>query len=232
MIARRRAITPITVVSAGIAIDASTPAPGKATGVSSITSSAFSPPAGSLLVIVLGNSRNSLQFGSITDSLGTHLTYSRLVHDANSSAAEVWVADVPATHAGMTVTANVSGGTANVEMGVIVLTGAKATASQTGAIATSHSSPPSATLTLTGTGSRCIASTANNSTTTAPTIPAGQTDVFNGNTFVEPDTSFISGWWAWTTSANSGAGGGSVTLNVTGPSPSGVSMAMVEILAA
>src|SRR5579871_4830856 len=178
------------------AIDSSTPAinVGTVSGAdSSSVSAAFSPPASSLLVMLATTCRASVQpvVTSVTDSLGTHLNWTKLVgEEANVCSTAIWIADVPATAPGsMTVTVNYSTNTAygiNNAVAVAVLTGAKPVASQTGktATATSTSGTPSATLSsLVGSGSLCLAAVENWTNTTLPTLGTGQSDVFNSHTW-------------------------------------------------
>jgi hypothetical protein len=219
--------------SPAIAVDASTPAFTQGNSVSSVTTNSFTPPASSLLVIVVAITTGTTGVTAMTDSLTTHLTYRRLIQNAYLSPdAEVWVADIPATAPGsMTVTATVPAGT-NAMVAPLVLTGALPAASQTGATAGNHSNnaTPTVSLTTTAAGSFVVGGVANWSNSVFPTVPAGQTVVFNGITMetVQPNTAS-----AWVQAASSPVASGTiVTINDTAPTNIEYAMAIAEILMA
>lgn len=206
-----------------------------AAGGTVITSASFSPPASALLVIVTCSTAGTQNVVSMSDSLGAHLTYTKLAQKAGNSAdVDIWVADTPAVAPGnMTVSATMSGteGTNAGSIVVLVLTGAKAAASQTGATATATASGnPSLSLTTTAASSLVLGGVAQFTNSTAPTIPSGQTDVFNGHT-MEAAGAAGSASWTQGQSSTTPASGTSVTINDTAPNIA-YSMAIVEILAA
>jgi hypothetical protein len=219
-----------------LAIDASTPAAkGSTTSVTSLASNSFSPPGGALLLVMFANAERASGATSITDSLGTHLTYTKKISEAaNSCAAEIWIADVPATAPGsMTVTANFTS-SLDVSIDIAVITGAKPVASQTGAttVNTGASGAPSATIaSLIGANSLIVGRVSNFTNATGPTIPAGQSDVFNGLTFLFTDATNGSANWAQYLTGMNLAAAAPATINDTAPSVAH-SMCVAEILAA
>lgn len=219
-----------------LAFDSSTPALfTNDTAVSSGTSNSFSPPAGSLLVCTTGCPFSSgITVSSITDSLGSHLNWTKLIQAQHNADAEIWAADCPSAQTGMTVTVNYSTATARPAVGVLVMTGAGNVAAQVANnnVGSSTSSPPSITTpNACQAGSYCIMVASNWSSSAAPTIPAGQTDVFNGNTYYFNESVNGTGWYAQTTtSAN--AGGSAVTLNDTAPTGTTLQSVIAEIVAA
>lgn len=201
-----------------LAIDSSTPALAENASGTTCTSNAFSPPAGSLLVVVLANCYGNT-ITSITDSLATHLTYRKLVNGPLDSNAEIWVADCPSAQTGMTVTATTSATQpANVTgFGVIVMTGAAAAASQTGATnnGSGYSGAPSAAVTTTAAGSQVIGVAAMASVATAPTPATGQTNTFGSQSLVL--TSGAGAQWCQTTTSPTATSGTVVTISDTAP---------------
>lgn len=206
-----------------IAIDSSTPA-----AVAANTSNSFSPPAGSSLLILWASHFNRT-ITSISDSLGSHLTYVKLIaySEVGDDNQEIWIADCPSAQTGMTLTVTPSAGTPDL-LGVVVLTGAAAAASQTGTTGTqgTFSGTPSISVTTTADGSWVFGALGSRGTS-APTIPAGQTDVFNGQTFQLN----VNGW-AQATSSPTTSSGTSVTLNDTAPTGVEFGFCVAEILAA
>jgi hypothetical protein len=121
-------------------IHSSSPATVRTTSGSIVASPSFSPPAKSLLLIGIGDANNNSTTASLTDNLGTHLTYTRKVRSTGSGGqgqAELWIADVPATAPGpmvVTGTFTGSGGGCNT-ISILVLTSADPVALQAGATA-------------------------------------------------------------------------------------------------
>jgi hypothetical protein len=122
-----------------LAIDASTPAIAVSTnnGITTVTSASFTPPAGSLLYIRWAwntGAANTPAAPSITDNLGTPLTYTLLDHHSRADSPAVdgqcaqWSAAV-GTSAAMTVTATAGTGTTvhGGALHITVLTGQHAT---------------------------------------------------------------------------------------------------------
>lgn len=179
-----------------IAQDGSTPAlaPPNAAGTT-VTSNAFSPPAGSLLVVTYPSNYGYTITG-ISDSLATHLTYRKLVGAVLDEDCEIWVADCPSAQTNMTVTATVSSSLPANEstLGVVVVTGTKPAAQQTGATASNsqYSGAPSCGVTTTADGSLVIGVVNFPNSTAAPSVPSGQTATFQ-------TIGGGSGWWQITT---------------------------------
>jgi hypothetical protein len=213
-----------------IAVDTSTPAL-KTNSATTAVSNSFSPPANSLLVIVY-MSPNTTTISSITDSLGGHLTYTlrKGNHGTGDCNTEIWVADCPSSQTGMTVTATL-GVSVYGTIGIVVLTGAIAAASQTGATnnASSFGAAPTSSVTTTANGSLVIGTFGTRlGTTPAAGIPGGQTDTFGSSTLLAQDGN---GTYEWvqTTTAPTSSSGTSVTINNT--TSCEFDLALVEILA-
>ena len=170
--------------AAGITIDASTPALKTASSGTSIVSNSFSPPAGSTLVVPTGLGAGATRtISAMTDSLGSHLTWAKSASITNNQKeAGIWLAQCPSAQTAMTITATVSGSGANIlTIGVIVLTSAGGEGVTN--TASAGSGTPSVTLAGTTSGSLILAQFTVD-TTTAPTIPSGQTNIHNGSTYV------------------------------------------------
>ncbi len=168
-----------------LAIDASTPnlklVP--ITGTS-VASNVFSPPANSvivLMVVTINPSGAVASVSSVTDSLGSHLTWALIPgarSNTNSSGnlggtCEIWYASCPNAQTNMTVTPTYTNpaGAGNGEGFVlpIVFTGAATT--QNGAVATDPQTVaalPSKSVTTTRAGSRVIACALNYTNATGP----------------------------------------------------------------
>lgn len=215
-----------------LAIDSSTPAIAGATNVVTITSNSFSPPANSLLAIFLnlnGTSPTATGF-AMTDSLGSHLTYVNPVAttlSTNHAYAQVWLAQVGASAPGsMTVTASWTNATLyDNSIAVVVFTGAASnqTGAATGSNSATSAAAPTVSLTTTQSNSWVVSCLSNYTNHTAPTIPGGQTDIFNGNTlFSGVDDSC----WVQANTATTPSSGTVVTLSDTAPS---IDYAMVAL---
>ena len=209
-----------------LAIDPSTPAQtGTTSNVSSITSASFTPPFNSGILVVGMNDVATSDAISVSDSFG--LTWSTLVPSiflGNQATLAAFWANCPTSQA---MTTKVS--FATISSGVIftvVFTGAATI--QNGVTGTHTSAGVAGTITLTGTapGSFVIGGFAIHSST-APTIPGGQTNVFNGNTFSFDETSEGSTFALITTTT--ATTGGSVTINDTAPAVSNTGIIAVEI---
>lgn len=81
--------------------DASGPAAATATGATTVTTASFTPPAGSLLVAMVGSdgaaNGSTLTTMSVTDTSGLGLTWTQVVHASSTATcyAGVWLAQVP-----------------------------------------------------------------------------------------------------------------------------------------
>lgn len=221
-----------------LAIDASTKAITEGSTTASITSASFSPPAGSLFAVCSQNATSAVGFSSVSDNLGSHLTYTKLVFElANGCGAEIWVADCAASQTNMTVTGTWSSalGFGGRESGlqVIVFTGAAPAATQVASshtkVATNGSGTPSAALTAAASTSWIIGSITNFSNQTGPTVPGGQTDSLGGVTGLWTDATDGSAGW---TQGNTAVGNSNLTINDTAPTAIAYSMVVAEILAA
>ena len=221
-----------------LAIDATTPVWANSTAtVTTLTSASFSPPANALLAVLWANGQNSVGLSSITDSIsavtwGVAAKASSL--NSTHEGAEVWLGQVGASAPGaLTVTSHFASNGSQA-MGVVVITGAAPMTAQTGQTQAVNNAAgtglPSATISaLSGSNSLVLAAIANGSNVTLPTIPAGQSDVFNGNTYAAAQTS-AAGWAQYLTGINLAAGS-SATINDTAPTIN-YSLAMLEILVA
>jgi len=94
-----------------LTIDSSTPAASQsANGVSvtSLASNTFSPPAGSVIVVFWGNGNTGTNPTSITDSLGSHLSWSSdtTAGSTSTASAGMYWASCPSAQSNMTVTVN------------------------------------------------------------------------------------------------------------------------------
>lgn len=213
----RYGLIPPIAGASGLAIDTSTPAYASSTGSNTATSAAFSPPANSQFVLLFTNSDTGDDVTAVTDSLGTHLSYTQQVFDVSGVAASIWTAPCPSPQTNMTITA--TWGTYSRSnklcMGILVFTGAAS--SQSGAHASANNSPLSATLASAASTSWVVGSFSDGRDQAAPTIPGGQTNVFNSHTFQLIDAAAGTMWGQ----ANSAAGNGNLTLNVTAPAGPG-----------
>lgn len=230
-----------------LAIDASTPALKKVpvTGTS-VASNTFSPPANSVIVLVvvtIGPSTAASSVSSVTDSLGSHLTWA-LITGARSNTnntgnlggtCEVWYASCPSAQTNMTVTptyTNPAGAGDNEGFVLpIVFTGADTT--QNGAVATdpqTGSALPSKAVTTTRAGSRVLGCVLNYTNSTGPTPGTAQTNTINGNSGTVTNSTDGDAAWAQMQNANTTSSGTSVTINDTAPSVHH-NMVVVEILA-
>lgn len=118
-----------------IAVDASSPATATSTSttVATVTTSSFTPPAGSVLVIGWGGNTGAAEAPpapTITDSLGAHLTYTlvnfRSRGDGTSAAGQAagWVAPVGSSAAmTVTITTGTASGNRQQAVKIDVLTG-------------------------------------------------------------------------------------------------------------
>jgi hypothetical protein len=219
-----------------LAIDTSTPAfvGTTATAVATLTTASFTPPSGSLLVVTYIACNDSGLQTSPTNTGGT-VSWDATAKATNSSAhtgVSIWLGTVTSS-AAMTVTANRASHN-SWGFGCAVITGQAAT--QNGATqpasAASGGTITDTITSLVGANSLVLAPISVNTNNFTPTIPAGQSDVWNGNTYILHDTSnFASGWIQYLTGMNLAAGA-SATINDTAPTSVEFSMAMLEILAA
>lgn len=231
-----------------LAIDASTPAiAAGAANATSITSAAFSPPASSVIVVCVladgaGNTVQSVS--SMTDNLGSHLSWAKMVAGSESNAAlggctEIWYAACASAQTSMTVTASfahATAGTHSPDSAIlpIVFTGAAST--QNGATnAFVPASPavaglPTLNVTTTANGSWVIGCVENYDSATGPTVGSGQTDSINGHTATELNASDGDAYWVQMQSTTTATSGTVVTINDTAPSVRH-NMVVAEILA-
>src|SRR3954447_25702740 len=213
--------------------DASSPAIASTSAATTVTTASFTPPAGSLILALVGSDGTAGVNTIIimSDSLsGTWTLLKRTNVSTNGppavgGTAEIWVRD--ATNSPMTVTATQSGGTfVGMAMTVKVLTGAATRTAQTGVTGgVGGGSFPPATVTLTpGTGNRIYGVSIYWASATARTVNASTTKI---NEFL--DTSNGDAYTTFKSSADTT--GASVTVGYTNPvDPYNISVA--EILAA
>jgi len=185
------------------------------------------------VAVLLMNGASTNNITSVTDSLGSHLAYSKLVAlAAVQTDTEIWAANCASAQTNMTVTVNLSG-VVNINdcgLAIVVFTGAATT--QNGATQSSSSSnaDPSANLTTTANNSWVIGAVTNWSNTTLPTIPGGQTDVFNSLTLAFQNSTTGTSGWAQAQTTTTASSGSSVTINDSAPTIQ-YSMVIAEILA-
>ena len=118
---------PSRAAAAGLALDASTPAVVKKKGTT-LTTAAFTPPAGSVLVIsVQSNGNSDVKSIAVGDNLASHLAYTQVQAKGNTTDdvyAKLYWAPVTTSKA-MTVTATIGGSSGDYGMlSVLVFTGA------------------------------------------------------------------------------------------------------------
>lgn len=222
-----------------LALDGSTPAVTTKTAASgtsqTITTASFTPPANSVLAIVLctnsnGNS-DALSAWALTDSLASHLTYTSFASQGNSkSDAQVhcWWATVASSQA-MTITGSYVCGSNNaspIMLRVLVFTGAD-TSAPIGATSGARglTTNVSATYSSTVDGSWGWLAYADWSQSGVPTVPAGETVDCSDNVSGEDTYAVIK------QNSTTATAGTSVTMSTSTPS-SGlqVSYAYFEIV--
>lgn len=232
----------------GLAIDASTPALKKVPiSGTSVASNSFSPPAGSVIVlmcVVIGPSGSATSVTSVTDSLGSHLTWA-LITGARSNTnnvgnlggtCEVWYASCPAAQTGMTVTPTYTpdpAGAGDNEGFILPIVFAGADTTQNGATATdpqTGSALPSKAVTTTRAGSWVIGCVLNYTNATGATAGTAQTTTINGNVIQVTNSTDGDAAWGQMQNAATALSGTSVTINDTAPSVHH-NMVVVEILA-
>lgn len=240
-----------------LALHASTPAPTTwGMNTATATTASFSPPASSVIFIVVSTSMGasgSQQISSVTDNLATHLAWAQLKSAGGTAAianppesaswdgeVEVWWAVCASAQTAMTVTVtlnapsfNVSGTAAGL-LSALVFSGAAST--QNGAVATtgtsSASGAPSRTLTTAGSGSLCYGAVRDWTGASSPTTDSGQSTTLNAQSMVVKNSSDGDSWWLQGTTATQGSAGSIVTIGDS--APTGITYAMVafEVLAA
>jgi len=228
----------------GWAISSSTPAlvtpssPG-----ASIPAITFTPPGGALLVLMFvynyGYGSANGGISSVTDTRVNN--WERLVQELPGGApymdAEIWIGDGPATSESVSVTVGFPSTpyinpTNDVLCGVVVVTGAKSAAHQSGQTNTTSAggtASPSCTLSsLVGADSLIIGVGCADGAGTVPTALSGQSLTFNGILFAQDpaDTS-----WAEYITSTSLAEGSSQTIGATFGGSQFCDMCAAEILA-
>lgn len=220
-----------------LAIDASTPLSKAIVGsATSQVSNTFSPPAGSVVVLMVsvGAAAGSSQsVASVTDSLAGHLTWGLINGPTDGTGgninarenvsigggvtgatAEMWYASCPSAQTNMTVTptfaqAALSGGG---QVAVAVLTGADTT--QSGAVGVATNSTNNGTfthaITTTRNGSLCVACGINWNQAFNAVPGTNQTLAYNGNNFIQGNN-----YWAQRENALTTNSGTSVTQDAT-----------------
>ena len=232
-----------------LAIDASTPAPTSVgVDVTSVTSASFSPPAGSVIVLAYADGADSgasaHSISSVTDSLGSHLTWNFLVRSNTvssgslSGTCEFWYASCPSSQTNMTVSVTLNNTTNNTTSPVgcmlpIVFTGADTT--QNGATGTASSTTGGTitkSITTTRANSWVIACGHNDNNSTNVTAGSGQTATVNGNDTRKVDSTDLMVAYVLTQTATTASSGTSVTMNCTAPTNVQFNFAVLEVLEA
>lgn len=234
---RRYGLIPPIAGASGIAIDASTPALVTTTTVANtLTTGSFTPPLNAILAVLCADGSNATTFPAPTNAGGgvTWASAAQVALQGNFvKSVSIWLGQVT-TSASMTVSEPTTAGSSSWIMGVVVITGALALASQTGATqsATSTNGTPSATIaSLTGSGSLVLGVVAD-TTNNTPTLGTNQSSTFNGHSFQFADSTHNRSDWAQYDTRMSLAAGASITLNDTAPTGTNYTIAMAEILAA
>jgi hypothetical protein len=209
-----------------LAIDASSPALATAptaTTPETATTASFTPPASSLLVVLISSDSNSATVNpsyTVTDNLGVHLTYTQRVFAASTDTpaagggAAIYTAPV-VTSAAMTVsvTTTSAGGGADTAAQVQVLTGGGTTptvGANGKANITTSGTAVSCSYTGTGAGSWGFSAVSDWNATGTMTAGTGCTMIGTAGTF----TGLISYGFPRRTSAD-GTVGGTITLAAT-----------------
>jgi hypothetical protein len=221
-----------------LAIDASTPAyksTGNGGNTGTLTTASFTPPLGSLLVVMWAIGSTASQAMVKPTNTGGAVTWDAAVaisEAANGCCAAIWMGTVT-TSASMTVTETLGSGLTEWGFGVAVVTGQAASPKGATQPATAASAAlPSGTIaSLTGSNSLIVASVSNYTDATVGTPGTGQSVTFNGLSFSGVDTTNGGSEWAQYLTGMNLAAGASATINDTAPSIV-YSMAMLEILAA
>jgi hypothetical protein len=241
----------VEVVPATPTIDASSPAATTVDNVSTnVTSSSFSPPANSAIFAffsLAGSSSTAQSVTGVTDNLGTHLNWNLYPGSRDNifssgtltGDAEVWWAYCPSAQASMTVTGtfavanNIADTNAGGLMQILVFTGAATMQNGNTSIRNSLSvSNISQTLTTSVDNSWVFGVIHNGDSNSSPTIPGGQTDVFNGNNSFKSDGGILNfaGYWVQAHTSITPTASTVVTLNVTAPGSDKHHFSMVEVL--
>lgn len=218
-----------------IAIDSSTPAPSKLTGVlaSPATSNSFSPPANSLILVGFSACSIATEPPPGTNlPTGGGLTYTKLIEkwDGSNDYAGLWWAFATSAPGSMSISITLTnipqqGGL----LQPVVLTGCSSNQSGAGTgFQSATGQTPSVSVTTTASGSQVFGMEANFTSTTSPTVASGQTITINGNsTFF---TTSGNGYWMQTLTSPSGAAG-TVTLSASAPTGLDITFVAAEILA-
>jgi len=240
-----------------LAIDSSTPsAPTSvAPSAASSTTGSFTPPAGSVIFVFisLAGSSGSPQSATISDNIvGGHLSWKRYANNINvvdntvsggmTGSTEVWYAPSPNSQS-MTVTAtydqlnNAADGLSGGMIMPVVFTGAATTQSGNYSIrndSSFESSGMSQTLTTSVDNSWVFGAIHNFVSSTAPTIPAGQTDVIDGANTLKTDSgvSTFMTFWVQAQTSTTPTAGTVVTINDTAPAGFEGHITLVEVLPA
>jgi uncharacterized protein (DUF2141 family) len=226
-----------------LAVDASSPAVAQnitAASTNTATTASFTPPANSLLVVLISGDTFAAGTNStwtITDNLATHLTYTQRVYSSSTDtptaggSSLIYTAPVT-TSAAMTVSVTDAGGSGTADLYVLVqVLTAGGTAPTVGANGKTSSNTAStsvaASYTATGAGSWGFAAVQD--WNASGTMTAGGT----GNTIIAsatPNANFMSYGFARRTTAD-GVSGTATTITVNmGGSSSAKHIAALEIL--
>ena len=226
-----------------LAIDASTPAAKHSANntTPALTSNSFSPPAGSVIFVFWSGNDDPNNVGqpnapSITDSLGSHLTWtqtdwSRAADTSNvgNGQAAIWWANCPSSQTNMTVTVtngDAGGAAADGHIRPVVFTGADTTQNGAHGKGGGTSQTGTATYTSTRAGSQGFIVFCDwNASSSHPTVQSGCTED-SWTTLATQST----GWTIRETSTV-GSSGSSVTIGASAPTVEG-RYAYVEVLPA
>lgn len=220
-----------------LAIDASTPALASTATAVSVTTASFTPPSGSLVVLMYaanGLSGADTSVASVTNT-GTSIAWTRQARKNNNSSstggagtnggAEIWTGVGNGGAITVTVTGAASGSGTDKAMQAVVFTGADTTnVTHVAAGSSASLTVPSVTLTSCAAGSHVVAVNSDWNQSGLGTFPTGQTKISEYN-----NTSQVTDHFWRTTSTLSSAG--SQTMNQTAPTQQW-DMVVLEVVAA
>lgn len=219
-----------------LAIDASSPVAFSSPTAASITSASFTPPSGSLILVLFGGNNSGatdISIASITNT-GTAATWTRRARKNRNAGsdggigqeggAEIWTAPAPGGAITVTINGVGTGSGTDKWAQIQVLTGQDATTLPIAA-ASSNSGLPSATINSCLAGSHVFAVSSDWAQAGLGTAGSGQTIISEYNLAGQISMH------AWRTTSVLGAGGNQ-TMNLTAPSGQDYNMCAIEIRAA
>jgi hypothetical protein len=218
-----------------LAIDGSTPAIASTATATTVTTASFTPPSGSVVVLLIGTNAGATQDTSITGvtNTGTAITWTRRARKNENAASdggagtnggtEIWTGLGNGGAITITATGPFSGSSCDKTLQAVVLTGADTALVTHIVTAASASGLPSAILTSCTAGSYVFAVSSDWSQAGLGTVDSTQTIITEYN-----NTGQIT-VHNWRTVAVLAASG-SQTMNLTAPSAENYNLCVIEIL--